>query len=200
MSVKSLRAEHAEKTRAALLTAARELFAKKGYADVSAEEIVANARVTRGALYHHFKDKKDLFGAVCDDVGAELTARVEAAGRAAAEKSDALGGILAGIDAYLDECVQGEFHRIVLVDAPAVHGWDEWRKHAEEHELGLIKLALQLAMDEGAIRKQPVDTLAALLFGAFTEGAMLIGQAEDRKAARRNVGRAVRVLLEGLRA
>ncbi len=199
MSVKSLRAENAEKTRAALLSAARELFARKGYADVSAEEIVANARVTRGALYHHFKDKKDLFGAVCDEVGAELCQRIEDAGMTIAA-TDPWKAIVMGIDAFLDACVEGEFHRIVIIDAPAVEGWDEWRAHAEQHMLGLIKMGLQLAMDKGVMRKQPIDTLAPMLFGLLNEAAMLIGQANDRKAERKRVGKTVGALLDGLRA
>ena len=199
MSVKSLRAEHAEKTRAALLAAARELFAKKGYADVSAEEIVADARVTRGALYHHFKDKKDLFGAVCDEVGTELCRRIEDAGMTVAA-TDPWKAIVMGIDAFLDACVEGEFHRIVIVDAPAVTGWDDWRAHAEQHMLGLIKMGLQLAMEKGVMRKQPVETLAPMLFGLLNEAAMLIGQAKDRKAERKRVGKTVAALLEGLRA
>jgi AcrR family transcriptional regulator len=199
MPVKSLRAENAEKTKIALLRAARELFGKRGYADVSAEEIVKKARVTRGALYHHFKDKHDLFCAVGDEVGAELARRVEEAALPIAEK-DPWAAILAGIDAFLDACTEGDFHRIVIVDAPAVEGWDEWRKHAELHELGLIKVGLELAMDAGAMRKQPVDILAAMIFSVINEGGMLIGRADDRKTARRDVGETVHKVLEGLRA
>lgn len=199
MSVKSLRAENAEKTRIALVAAARELFAERGYADVSAEEIVARARVTRGALYHHFKDKRALFGAVCDEVGAELAQRIEDAGMPVAA-TDPWKAILAGVDAFLDACTEGEFHRIVIVDAPSVEGWDAWRAHAEQHELGLLKAGLQMAVDAGEIRRQPIDILAAMIFSVINEGAMLIGgRADDRKAARRDVGKTVHALLEGLR-
>src|SRR5437879_1809908 len=199
MSVKSLRAEHAEATRAALMSAARELFAERGFTDVAAEEIVQRARVTRGALYHHFKDKKDLFGAVCDEVGAELAKRVEDAVMPIAA-NDPWGAIMAGVDAFLDACTEGDFHRIVIVEAPVIEGWDEWRAHAEMHELGLIKAGLQLAMDAGAMRKGPVDTLAAMVFAVLNEGGMLIGRAKDRTAARREVGETIHGILEGLRA
>src|SRR5687767_12460237 len=117
MSVKSLRAEHAEATRSALLAAGRELFAERGFAGVSAEEIVARARVTRGALYHHFKDKKDLFGAVCDELGTEMAKYVEDAAMPLAE-TDPFGAILAGVDAFINACMESEFQRVVLVDGP----------------------------------------------------------------------------------
>jgi AcrR family transcriptional regulator len=197
---KGLRAENAEKTRSALITAARELFGARGYADVSAEEIVAQARVTRGALYHHFKDKKDLFRAVGDEVGAELAKRVEDAAMPIAAKGDPWAAILAGMDAFLDACMEGEFHRIVIVDAPAVEGWDEWRQHAEEHELGLIRAGFQMAMDAGALPKQPIDVLASMMFSVLNEGGMLIGRASDRKTARKQVGKTIHKLLDGLRA
>jgi AcrR family transcriptional regulator len=196
--VKSLRAEHAEATRAALIAAARALFAARGFNGVSAEEIVQQARVTRGALYHHFKDKKDLFDALCDELGAEMSKKVEDVVMPLAQ-TDPFGAVLAGVDVYLDACMDGEFQRIVIVDAPSIGGWDEWRAHAEEHELGLIKAAIQLLQDAGLIEKQPIDVLAAMLFSVLNEGAMLIGRATDRKKARREVGETIHRLLEGLR-
>jgi len=199
MSVRGLRAEHAGKTRAALMQAARELFAERGFGGVAAEEIVQRAQVTRGALYHHFKDKKDLFGAVCDELGAELAKSIEDAAMPIAA-TDPWGAIVAGVDAFLDACMHGDFHRIVIVEAPVVEGWDEWRAHAEAHELGLIKAGIQLAMDAGAMRDGPVDTLAAMLFAVLNEGGMLIGRAKDRKAARQDVGESIARVLEGLRA
>src|SRR5688572_10542155 len=101
MSVKSLRAEHAEATRAALLKAGRKLFAERGFAGVSAEEIAQHARVTRGALYHHFKDKKDLFGAMCDEMGEEMRSRVEQAVMPIAAE-DPWRAMIEGIGAFLD--------------------------------------------------------------------------------------------------
>src|SRR2546426_12474530 len=125
MSVKSLRTENAEKTKDALMRAARELFVEKGFAGVAAEEIVQRARVTRGALYHHFKDKKDLFGHVCDELGAELSKHIEDAAMPIALE-DPWRGFVAGVDAFLDACTEGDFHRLAIVEAPAVEGWDEW--------------------------------------------------------------------------
>ena len=198
MSVKSLRAEHAEATRTALLKEARRLFAARGFANVSADEIAQQARVTRGVLYHHFKDKKDLFSALCDEMGAEMSRRVEEAAMPLAEK-DPWAAMFAGIGAFLDACMEGDFHRIVILDAPSVDGWQEWRNHAEMHELGLIKMGLQLLMDAGQMRTQPIDTLSWMVFAILNEGAMLIAHADDRAKARREVGETIQGLLEGLR-
>jgi AcrR family transcriptional regulator len=199
MSVKSLRSEHAEMTRAALMKAGRKLFAKHGYAGVSAEEIVKQARVTRGALYHHFKDKKELFGEICDEMGAECAKTVEDAAMHTAVE-DPWRAFNEGVDAYLDMCVEGDFMRLVILEAPTVEGWEAWREHAETHMLGLIKMGLQMMMDAGVIKKQPVDVLASMFFSVLNEGAMLIGHADDRKKARKEVGGTIHFLLDGLRA
>ena len=198
MSVKSLRAEHAQATRNALMAAGRALFAERGFAAVSAEEIVGRARVTRGALYHHFKDKKDLFNSICDELGAEMAKHVEDAAMPIAA-SDPFRAILAGIGAFLDACIEGDFQRIVLVDGPSVGGWDEWRAHAEMHELGLIKMGLQMAMDAGQIQRRPVDVLASMVFAVLNEGAMLIARGTDKKKTRVEVGDAIERILTGLR-
>jgi AcrR family transcriptional regulator len=199
MSVKRpLRAEHAEATRTALLKAGRKLFAKHGIAAVSAEEIAREARVTRGALYHHFKDKKDLFSALCDEVGEEMRQRVEDAAMPIAA-TDPWRAMQVGIGAFLDACVEGDFQRIVILEAPSLEGWAEWRKHAEIHEMGIIKMGLEMVMEAGLIARQPVDTLAWMLFSILNEGAMLIAHAEDREAARAEVGDTINVLMDGLR-
>ena len=198
MSVKSLRAEHAEATRAALLKAARKLFAERGFAGVSSEQIAQSARVTRGALYHHFKDKKDLFSALCDEMGVEMSTRVEEAAMPLVAE-EPWAAMFAGIGAFLDACMEGDFHRIVILEAPSVDGWQEWRNHAEKHELGLIKMALELLMETGEMRKQPIDTLSWMIFAILNEGAMLIAHAKDRKTARQEVGATIQTLLEGLR-
>jgi AcrR family transcriptional regulator len=182
----------------ALMKAARELFSLRGFADVSAEEIVQQARVTRGALYHHFKDKRELFGCVCDEMGSELAKHIEDAALPIAA-SDPWRALIAGIDAFLDACTEGDFHRLVILEAPVVEGWDEWREHAEMHMLGLIRAGLELVMEAGVMAKQPVDVLAPVLFSVLNEGAMLIARADDRMHARREVGETIRRLLEGLR-
>lgn len=191
------RVEQAAATRTALIGAARELFAEHGYAGVGTEEVVRRARVTRGALYHHFADKRALFRAVHEQREEELMASI----------GDHINGIadpwelmVAGVRAFLDACTDPALIRIALLDAPAVLGWEEWREIDARYGLGLVVGALDGAMDAGVLRRQPVRPLAHLLLGAMTEAAMLIANADDHVAARREVEAPLLSLLEGLRA
>jgi AcrR family transcriptional regulator len=171
-----------EATRRQLVTAARALFGARGYADVGTEEIVRAAGVTRGALYHQFRDKADLFAAVAEQVEAEIARRIaEGAAVAGAGPVDALR---AGARLFLDACAVPEVERIILLDAPAVLGWEAWRDLAGRYGLGLVQLALQSAMEAGAIVQQPVAPLAHVLVGALDECALYIAQAEDPAIAR----------------
>jgi AcrR family transcriptional regulator len=197
MEARGPRAEQSGATRAALVAAARELFAERGYASVGTEEIVRRARVTRGALYHHFEDKKDLFRAVHEGLEAEL-AQTIGAQLAAGGATDALELLRTGVRTFLDACTDRALARIVLVDAPSVLGWREWREIDERHGLGLVTAGLQAAMDAGDIAAQPVKPLAHLLLGAMGEAGMLIANAADPDATRREVEPALLALLEGL--
>ena len=170
-----------EATRRQLVTTARTLFGGRGYAGVGTEEIVRAAGVTRGALYHQFRDKADLFAAVAEQVEAEIAERIAAAAGAAADPLDALR---MGAQLFLDACAEPEVERIILLDAPAVLGWQAWRDLAGRYGLGLVQLALQSAMDAGAIVQQPVVPLAHVLIGALDECALYIARAEDPAAAR----------------
>src|SRR5690348_2578258 len=125
------KAEQREATTAALIAAARELFAERGYANVGTEEIVQRAGVTRGALYHHFKGgKEELFRAVLVQLSAELMQRVvEAAGAT----NDPFEELVAGADAFLDASMTPEIQRIVLIDGPSVLGWEVWRAIDSDH-------------------------------------------------------------------
>ena len=192
------RAGRSEATRAALLGAARELFSERGYAGVGTEEIVQRAKVTRGALYHHFRDKRDLFRAVHESLEAELAAGIGAQ-IAAAGASDPLGLLATGVRSFLDACTDRSLARIILVDAPSVLGWAEWREIDERHGLGLVTTGLEGAMQAGAITRQPVKPLAHLMLGAMGEAGMLIANAEDPKATRDEVEPALLSLLDALR-
>ena len=199
MEGKGARAEQSEATRMALVSAARALFAERGYAGVGTEEIVRRADVTRGALYHHFEDKKDLFRAVHEAVEAEL-ARTIAGQLAEGGATDALELLRTGVRTFLDACTDRELARIALVDAPSVLGWQEWREVDERYGLGLVAAALEGAMEAGEIARQPVKPLAHLLLGAMGEAGMLIANAEDPGATRELVEPALIALLEGLHA
>jgi AcrR family transcriptional regulator len=186
-----------EDTRGELLRAARELFAERGYAGVGTEEIVRRADVTRGALYHHFEDKKDLFRAVHEGLEAEL-AQTIGAQLAAGDATNALDLLRTGVRTFLDACTDPDLARIVLVDAPSVLGWQEWREIDERYGLGLVTAGLEAAMEAGDIARQPVKPLAHLLLGAMGEAGMLIANAEDPIATRQDVEPALVSLLEGL--
>ena len=192
------KAEQSEATRAALLGAARDLFMERGYSGVGTEEIVTRAKVTRGALYHHFRDKKDLFRAVHEQLEAEMAEEI---GRqlAAGGAEDPIDLLRTGAGTFLDHCTE-PVARIVLVDSPSVLGWEEWRAIDEKYGLGLILAGLQAGMDSGALRKQPVKPLAHLILAALGEAGMLIANADDPKAVRDQVEPALISLVEGLRA
>jgi AcrR family transcriptional regulator len=199
MNVKRTQAERSESTRAALIEAARRLFAERGYAGVGTEEIVRAAQVTRGALYHHFAGKRELFEAAYEAVEADLAKRI-ADGALNAGASSPLEAMRAGAAMFLAACTEPEAQRIALLDGPSVLGWDRWREIAAEHGLGLIEGTLQAAVDAGAIDPQPVRPLAHVLMGALDEAAMLVARADDPEAMRAEVGRTLDSLLDGLSA
>ncbi len=168
-------------TRRVLVRSARALFGARGYASVGTEEIVRAAGVTRGALYHQFRDKADLFAAVAEEIEAEISERIAAGAGAATDPVEALR---AGARLFLDACADPEVERIILLDAPAVLGWEGWRDLAGRYGLGLVRLGLQSAMDAGAIVRQPTAPLAHVLIGALDEAALYVAGAENPAAAR----------------
>jgi len=187
-------AERAASTRAALMTAARELFTERGYDDVATEEIVRAAGVTRGALYHHFGGKAELLEAVYERLEAESTERV-ARVVLGSDLESPLEAMRAGIEAFLDECAKPELQRIALHDAPAVLGWERWREIAAANGLGLIEASLAAAIEAGEIRELPVRPTAHLLLGALDEAAMLVARSDD-PASRAEVTVVLLALLE----
>ena len=197
MNVKRTQAERSQATRDALIEAARPLFAERGYAAVGTEEIVRAAGVTRGALYHHFGGKRDLFEAVYERIEVELAQRI-ATGALDAGATAPLDAMRAGAEMFLQAATEPEAQRIVLLDGPSVLGWDRWREIAAEHGLGLIEATLQTAIEAGAIAEQPVRPLAHVLMGALDEAAMLVARAEDPELMRAEVGRTLDALLAGL--
>jgi AcrR family transcriptional regulator len=191
------REQRADATRAQLLRAARELFAERGYAAVGTEQIVARAGVTRGALYHHFADKQDLFRAVFEETEAGLVGSIAARMEAVDDPWDLL---VTGMRAFLDACLDPAIVRVSLLDAPVVLGWQEWRDVGARYGLALVSGGLQNAMDQGVLRRRDVRPLAHVLMGALDEAATLIANASDPAAARREVEGPLIALLEGLRA
>jgi AcrR family transcriptional regulator len=197
VDAKTTKAEQGEATRATLMRAARELFTEHGYGGVGTEEIVRRAQVTRGALYHHFADKKDLFRAVHEQIEGEVIVAVGA--QMSNPDADPYELLVDGARALLDICTDPAITRVTLVDAPSVLGWEEWREIDMRHGLGIVIAGLQGGMEAGVLRPQPVRPLAHLLLGAMGEAGMVIANAADPEAARAEVEPALLGLLEGLR-
>jgi AcrR family transcriptional regulator len=184
-------------TRDALIEAALELFTERGYAEVGTEEIVTRAKVTRGALYHHFDDKRDLFRAVFERVEADLMQRIGAKMGGAEDPWELM---TTGMRSFLDACEEPAVKQISLTDAPAVLGWKEWREIDNRHGLGLTRAALEGAVAADVLRPIAVEPMAHLLVAALSEAAFVIAHANHPRKARAEVEEALLQLVEGLRA
>lgn len=193
------REERAETTRAQLLDIAAELFASRGYAEVGTEDVVRQAGLTRGALYHHFADKRELFAAVHERVEQELVAAIGERMAAARDTATPVELLIIGMRAFLDACVRPAVLRISLLDGPTVLGWARWRDVGERYGLGMVIGGLEFAMQAGELRRQDVRPLAHLLLAALSEAAQLIAHAEHPEQARAEVEPAMLALVNGLR-
>jgi AcrR family transcriptional regulator len=190
------RAAHVEDTRRAILETARELFAEFGFQGTRTEEIVQRAGLTRGALYHHFKDKEDLFRAVFDEVLSEVMGTLVR--RSEGATGDAWTLFRANSEVYLDAATKNQAYRqIVLVDGPAVLGWTYWSDESDG-PTKIITKYLQGAMDEGVLERQPVEPLAHLLSAIGVGSAFYVAHAGDPVAARREISECSERMLEGL--
>jgi AcrR family transcriptional regulator len=176
-------AERTEATRGRLISTARRLFAEKGFAATSTEEILGVAAVSRGALYHHFASKTDLFRAAFEAVEDDLTAQILAAATGGGE-TDPLRILALGFDAFLDQCVNPEVQRIVMLDGPTVLGWDTWHELDERYAFGTIKTVLTMAAQQGRVEEGSVEPLSHLLLGAIMQAGMVVARAEDPVAAK----------------
>lgn len=189
-------AERSEVTRGALVAAARRLFGERGYAAVGTEEIVRAAGVTRGALYHHFGGKRELLEAVYRQVEEEAARRVSEEVLAGGHSSP-LVAMRAGAALFIEVSKEPDIQQIVLLDAPAVLGWDRWREIAADYGLGLIEASLTAAIEAGEIAPQPVKPLAHVLMGALDEAAMLLARSQDPRTEE-EVMSVLSALLDGL--
>jgi|CXWL01.1.fsa_nt_gi AcrR family transcriptional regulator len=190
------KAEQSESTRGELIAVGRRLFAERGYADTSTEDLVRTAGMTRGALYHHFKDKRALFEAVFEDVEQSLMANI---GAKANPTADAWTRLVDACKAFLDSCLERDVQQVVLIDGPSVLSWDRWREIEERYALGAVIAMLQASIDAGFLMPRPVVPLAHLILAAVNEAGMVIAKSDDVQAARAEVGGAFEHLLAGLR-
>jgi AcrR family transcriptional regulator len=190
-------AERSEATRAALLSAARSLFAEYGYNGASSEAIVAAAGVSRGALQHHFVDKRSLFAAVYEEVELEVVQATAEAGMAAGH-DDPLGALRAGCHAYLDAVMDPAVQRICAIDGPAVLTPETRNEITDRYALGLVRETIEQGVAQGAIPDTPVEPLTKMLLAAVMAAAEYVATAEDHTAAREESGRTVDLLLSNL--
>lgn len=188
--------ERSETTVAALVAAARELFANDGYAATSLDAVAGAAGVTKGALYHHFEGKRELFRAVYEHEQQQLVAAI---GEAYARKADPWDAFEAGCRAFIESSLDPGLQRITLLDAPGALGWEAIRE-IESPALQLTELGIERAMDAKRLPRRPPEPLAHLLFGAMCEGAMKIARSEDPQAAQRAVWAELRRMLRALAA
>ena len=192
-------AERAAGTRETLIAAARPLFAAPGFADVALETIVRDAGVTRGALYHHFADKTELFAAVFERVEGEMAARMAEA-IAASGQTDPVEVMRLGAQFWLDACSDPEVQRIVLMDAPAVLGWQRWTEIGTRYNIGVVTSLLTEAIESGGIPPQPVEATALTMLGAIREATLYVARANNQRQAREDAGAVMDRLIDSLQA
>jgi len=194
--VRTRRAEYSESTRQALVDSAVDLFTKRGYAGTSLDEVVKRARVTKGALYHHFSGKQALFEAAFTQVE---TRSIESLTAVVTGDGAPWDTAIAGLRAYVRKCLEPEYQRIIVHEGPVVMGWERWREAEEHFSFGLLRTAVQLLVDAGEIEEAPVEIMARLLFGALSASASTIASSPDPKRTGREVERAILRIVEGLR-
>lgn len=194
--LRSRRDEYSEATRRALLESATRLFGDKGFAATSLDEVAADARVTKGAVYHHFTNKQALFEAVADTCEDEVAAALIAAG---ADAPDAWTGAVAGFDCFIERLMDPTYRRLAFEEGPAVLGFANWWAHGEQHTIGVIRGMLAALNREGLVDHEDLDALTQLLYGLAIATALAITRAEDPKDEGLRVREAVLRLIAGLR-
>ncbi len=188
-------AERSETTTEQLIKAARELFARKGFAATSIEDIVEAAGVTRGALYHHFASKEDLFEAVFEAEQAILGTKVY---RALKQQRGALAKVAAGCDEFLTLCRDPEVQQILLIDGPAVLA-DRRTQMWNSSWLPVMIGGLEKAMEEGSLEPRPAAPLAHLIFGGLCQGVMMAARSDDPKRSMNEVRQEVTRLIDSIK-
>ena len=188
--------ERSDATTTDLVGAARELFAQDGYAGTLLDDVVARAGVTKGALYHHFKGKKELFDAVYER---EQVALARIVTRAYKGEADRWSGLHAGCRAYFEACLDPGVQRITLLDGPAILGWDRVREIEDRYTTAGLRMGLETAIEEGLIRPRPLEPLVQMLNGAMCDAAMLVARSEDPRQETEHVLAELRVMLDALR-
>jgi AcrR family transcriptional regulator len=189
--------ERSAATRGALLSAARRLWGERGYAAVSTPEIADAARVTRGAMYHQYANKTELFLAVLEAVETDVIERLTA-DVIAADPSRPAETLHITADAWLKIAVEPEIRQLMLLDAPSILGWAGFREISQRYGLGMTEQLLNAAIDAGELRPQPTRPLATIVIAALDEAAMIIANATDPVRESQEVHAVIHDLIDGL--
>jgi AcrR family transcriptional regulator len=194
--MRSRRVDYTESTRQALVDSALDLFTKRGYAATSLDTIVKRARVTKGALYHHFSGKQALFEAVFDAVETATIARLATV---VDGDGSAWERAMAGIQAYVRVCLEPSYQRIVVHEAPVVMGWERWREAEEHFSYGLVRATVEALVEAGEIEALPVEVTARVLFGSLQAGAETIAGSPEPKKTAAEVTKVITTVMTGMR-
>nr|WP_042189623.1 TetR/AcrR family transcriptional regulator [Kibdelosporangium sp. MJ126-NF4]CEL18787.1 Transcriptional regulator, TetR family [Kibdelosporangium sp. MJ126-NF4]CTQ96360.1 Transcriptional regulator, TetR family [Kibdelosporangium sp. MJ126-NF4] len=194
--MRSRRTDYSESTKDALVDSAIDLFTKNGYAATSLDAIVKRARVTKGALYHHFSGKQALFEAAFDKVSTRATVQLnKAIDGAEAPWERALDGV----QEFIKVCLNPTYQRLVIREAPVVMGFERWRESEEHHSYGIVRRVLEQLIEEGEIGDLPVEMTARMMFASLAAGAQIIAEAADPKKASTEVFTVLIHMIDGIR-
>src|ERR1700677_2203889 len=189
--------ERSAATQAALLSAARQLWGERGYAAISTPEIAEAAGVTRGAMYHQYANKTELFVAVLEAIETEVIGRL-ITDVTAREPSTAADTLHITADAWLQIAVEPEVRQLMLLDAPSILGWAGFREISQRYGLGMTEQLLSAAIEAGELRAQPTRPLATIVIAALDEAAMIIANAVDPVRETQEVHTVIHDLIDGL--
>jgi AcrR family transcriptional regulator len=189
--------EFSEATRKQLIACARLRFATDGYDATSLETIASDCGLTKGALYHHFSGKADLFEAVFEEEQRRLNSAIDGAYQ---RERTTVGVVRAAVRGFLEASADRGYQRISLLDGPSVLGWHRMREIEGRHCVALIRKSIDEAVEAGEISVEAPDALTHLLFGALCEGALMLARADDQRAARSSLARELEALIGSLAA
>jgi AcrR family transcriptional regulator len=196
---KSRRELYSEATRAALLETATAMFAERGFARTSLDDIAVATQVTRGAVYHHFASKQAVFESVFDALERDMTERIAAA---AVGQPDAWQASMAALDAFLDLCCEATYGRLCWLEGPLALGWERWMDYEKKYAYALIDGFVQAARESGLIAPVPVPITSQLVFHLLGGAGRTIAEAPeaDRRTVRDECAATMRRMMNGLRA
>jgi AcrR family transcriptional regulator len=197
-TAQSRREQYSQATRTALLAAATRRFAERGFAGTALEEIAADIQATRGAVYHHFAGKTALFEAVFEQLETAAINRATAAASSATSPRDAA---FAALDAFLDDCCDPVYGKVVWHEAPLALGWHRWRECEEKFAYGLVEQLIGALMDSGELERQPLETLTRIAFSMLSAAGLALSETPgpDKPRVRAEYGAVIRRLISGLR-